>query len=463
MNPPAPTYSDDAEASVLGGVLLRPEILGSLALDVEDFFSPKHQAVYQAMRNLEAGSKPIDALTTVAELERLDRAVAVGGLGFVSELMLRVPTADNARHYAETIVRYAQRRRAVLVLSDALQRIRHVADEDADDVLAETVGELQRIESRKPDPTITVGDSMKREMRQMGADIAEREKGNHVGGVPTGIGMLDEFTGGLPVGKLTLILGETGHGKTTLAMMLLRAAVALADDEPICFSYEDDHASFAQRAIAQESRVPTRNIARRSFYGTDIRDLGSIGTATFHRRRERVAMCQGMPVEDLCRTVRRLRARGPTRGGKTCGSLVVVDYLQRIPRNFRLQQPEAIGQNAAALEELAAREQIAVVAMSQVNDDPMKREKDHRPQPRDCAGSRDPAKTAKLILGLYRPSIYDEKADEREGQIGVLKNNQGRAPGWQKHVPVRLDLEIHTIRDVGYEQPANEQRRYGGA
>jgi len=447
MNP-APIFSDDAEASVLGGVFLRPDILPSLSLTVDDFFSPRHQAVYQAMRNLEAQARPIDPMTVVAELERVGRAEVVGGLGFVSELALRVPTAENARHYAETVVRYAQRRLTLRALSDALHRIKHVADEDADDVLLETVGELQRIESRKPDPTVPLGDSMRRELRQAGDDWAAREAGQHVGGMPTGIDMLDGLTGGLPPGKLTIVLGETGHGKTTLAMTFLRAAIDIADDEPILFSYEDDHASFAQRGLAQESGVPTQNIARRMFFGDDIRKLSTLNAETFRRRRERVAMCHGMPVDELCRTVRRLRARGPQRGGKTCGRLVVVDYLQRIPRDRRLQQPEAIGLNAYALEALAAQEGISVVVMSQVNDEVEKREKDHRPRYRDCAGSRDPVKAAKLVLGIYRPEVYDENADPREGQIGVLKNNQGKSPGWKRHVAVRLDLETHTIRDA---------------
>lgn len=450
MKPLAPTHSPDAEASVLGGVLLRPEILPSVALLVEDFFDPRHQAVWQAMRNLEAQCKPIDPVTIAAELDRAGRGEAVGGLGFVTELAMRVPSPENVLHYAAIIVGHAQRRRAILALTDAAQRLRTVAEEDADDALSEAIGELQRIESRKPDPTIVLGDSMKDEMRQMGIDHAARESGAHVGGIPTGLDVLDRYTGGIPVGKLTLILGETGHGKTTLAMMLLKAAVDLADDEPQCFSYEDDHASFAQRGIAQESGVPTRNIARRSFYGDDIRSLSRINADTFRRRREGIQRCDaGFSVDELCRTVRRLRSRGPTRGGKTRCSLVVVDYLQRIPRPFErgIGSPEAIGRVAASLEDLAAREGIAVVAMSQVNDE-VERRDDHRPRGRDCAGSRDPYKLCKLCLAIYRPALYDERAAENEGWIGVLKNNQGKAPGWAEHVPVRLNLETHTIREA---------------
>jgi replicative DNA helicase len=150
----------------------------------------------------------------------------------------------------------------------------------------------------------------------------------------------------------------------------------------------------------------------------------------------------------LTRTVRRLRARGPEAGAKSVARLVVVDYLQAIPKPQRrgIGTPEAIGENAAALEDLAAREQIAVVLMSQVNDEPMRREKDHRPQLRDVAGSRDPAKGCKLALGLYRPHKYDASADPKAGEILVLKNAQGEAG---VTVDILLDLATHTIRDAG--------------
>ena len=105
-----------------------------------------------------------------------------------------------------------------------------------------------------------------------------------------------------------------------------------------------------------------------------------------------------------------------------------------------------------------AREQIAVVVFSQVNDEPMRREKDHRPQLRDCAGSRDPAKGCKLALGLYRPAMYDGSADVTDGELLILKNNQGETG---VRVPIRLDLATHTIRDVP-ESAEREQRRMGG-
>lgn len=440
-----PIHAPESEAAVLGGIFLRNDVLASLPLEVEDFYDPRHQAVFQAMRGLEATMRPIDPVTVDAELMRLGRSEAIGGLGFLSELTLRVPVADNVRHYAAEVVRLANRRAAIRALTDRAHALQTLDDEtDGDDAIVNAIADLQRIDLRTPDPTVPLGESVKREMARIGRDVEERQMGRHVGGMPTGLAELDEKVGGLPIGVTTLVLGETGHGKSTLAMKFLRAAVEMAKDEPLCFSYEDGHTSFAQRRLAQASRVPTRNIARRAFYGDNLRDIAS-GAPMAMASRERIAAFRGQGVDELCRTVKRLRARGPKLGGASVGRLVVVDYLQAIPRPFRkgLGTPDAIGEQARALEDLAAQEQIAVCVMSQVNDEPSRRD-DHRPQGRDVAGGRDPFKGCKLCLGIYRPAEYDEQANPNAGELLVLKNNQGPLG----MVPIRLDLETHSIRGM---------------
>ena len=125
-------HNVSAEASVLGGVLLRREALAHpmvAALEVDDFYDPKHQAVWMAARNLEATSQPIDPITVEAELARLGKSQAVGGLAFLGELMLAPPSVDRAGDYARIVARLAVRRRVIVALGDAQDRL-YAADED---------------------------------------------------------------------------------------------------------------------------------------------------------------------------------------------------------------------------------------------------------------------------------------------------------------------------------------------
>lgn len=114
-----------AEASVLGGVLVRPEILGQLAeLEVEDFFSPKHQAVFAAMREIERRAQPIDVVTVEVELERQERIEAVGGVAFLGQLAATVPVPE-----VEHVVQYAHEVRAARFVRDVRILLSEVTDE----------------------------------------------------------------------------------------------------------------------------------------------------------------------------------------------------------------------------------------------------------------------------------------------------------------------------------------------
>jgi replicative DNA helicase len=265
--------------------------------------------------------------------------------------------------------------------------------------------------------------------------------------MPTGIRRLDANTGGLPLGSVTLVLGETGAGKSTLAMSFARAAYNLASDIPLLFSYEDGQTSFARRALAQETGVPTWRIGARKFEPGQADRVTIEGMRRLGLRRERIAKFSGETVDQLCQTVRRLRAKGPSYGAKSIGRLVIVDYLQRIPKpreRWINSVPEAIQEISNRLEDLAATENIAVVLFAQVTDE-VKKRGGVITDVRDCADGRAGGKGCKLALAIYRPAMYDKNARATDGQLLVIKNNQGESG---VAVNVHLDLVAHSIRDA---------------
>ena len=109
----------DAERSILGAILLRNEKLNELeSLSEEDFYDPRNQAVFAAMRALEGLSKPIDPITLEEQLKKASKLDAIGGMAYLSELALVVPTADNVPHYAEIVQNKHTARRLMLAASE---------------------------------------------------------------------------------------------------------------------------------------------------------------------------------------------------------------------------------------------------------------------------------------------------------------------------------------------------------
>ena len=64
-----PPHNDEAEASVLGAILLTEQALDGVLLEVglraHDFYRPRHQVIFQAMIRLKEKATPeaVDALT----------------------------------------------------------------------------------------------------------------------------------------------------------------------------------------------------------------------------------------------------------------------------------------------------------------------------------------------------------------------------------------------------------------
>src|ERR1043165_112671 len=113
----------DAEASILGGVILRNEVLIHLeSLEVDDFYDMRHKVVWQAIRNLEAGAKPIDVVTLEVEVEKQGKLDAIGGIAFIGDLALRVPTADNVLAYAEIVTDKHQARKLMLAAGEISEK-----------------------------------------------------------------------------------------------------------------------------------------------------------------------------------------------------------------------------------------------------------------------------------------------------------------------------------------------------
>lgn len=141
----SPYHNEDAERSLLGGVLLRNETLDLVAhVSPDDFYDPKHREIFAAMLSLHADESPIDAVTLGDRLG--DKLQAVGGYLFLSELAQLVPTADNIEHYAEIVTTDALTRRVRIELSGLASNL-HL---DGRELLAAAERSIAAIKARAP-------------------------------------------------------------------------------------------------------------------------------------------------------------------------------------------------------------------------------------------------------------------------------------------------------------------------
>ena len=99
-----PPHSDEAESSVLGGLLLDPEAIHRIAnLTADDFYRNDHRIVFRAIHALATEGHALDVVTVFAHLEARGEDAQAGGLPYLNALAQYVPSAGNIRRYAEIV------------------------------------------------------------------------------------------------------------------------------------------------------------------------------------------------------------------------------------------------------------------------------------------------------------------------------------------------------------------------
>lgn len=137
-------HDREIEASILGGVLLNNGLLPELAeLEIDDFYIPQHRVVWEAMRNLQAASRPIDIVTVEHEIAKRGKLEAVGGIAFLGDLVLKVPTVDNVLAYRDIVLTLSKNRQAIIEIGSALERA-YTWPHDPGELIHEVVGQLAR-------------------------------------------------------------------------------------------------------------------------------------------------------------------------------------------------------------------------------------------------------------------------------------------------------------------------------
>ena len=111
----------EAEAYVLGGLLIDPEAVGAVRSIVEPamFSHPATRIVYRAILSVVDVGTDLDVLTLQEALKRTGEYEEAGGALYLSELLDAVPTAAHIESHARIVRERWARRRLVEIGSDS--------------------------------------------------------------------------------------------------------------------------------------------------------------------------------------------------------------------------------------------------------------------------------------------------------------------------------------------------------
>jgi replicative DNA helicase len=409
-------YSEESERAVLGGILLDPSVLPTVAgrLKAEDFYVERHQLLYQVMLELQEQQTEIDLRTVQARLEQQGKFDSAGGISYLATLDLDLPDIGRIDAYSEIVKERSVRRR---LIQASTQIIRDCLDGGLP--AQEALGRAEQTILGLGEEAISRGFAAIGEVFHTTLEELEERPGSMLTGVPSGFMDLDRITHGLNRGNLIIIAGRPGMGKTSFALNVAQH-VAIRERKAVgVYSLEMSQQELALRVLCSEadisfSRLRAGHLSQKEWTRI-VSTVKSIGDAPLF-----IDDSPNPTLLEVASKARRLKAEKGL-------SLVILDYLQLMQAGGKYENRNLeIAAISRGMKQLAKELELPVIALSQLSRQPERRGSDHRPQLSDLRESGSIEQDADMVAFVYRDEIYNP-TDENKGlaELIIAKHRNG--------------------------------------
>jgi replicative DNA helicase len=417
----------DAEASVLGGILLNPREALTRVLDIltaEDFYAPAHQEVFAAILRLEEEGRPIDIITLEEELRSRDKLARAGGVSGLADLASRVPTVENIGYHAH-IVRDKATLRSLIRTTSEVAAEAYSEQADAQEFLDKAEQQIFELSQRA---TTSSFQPVKQILTDAFKAIAKRyERKQAITGVPTGFSDFDAMTAGLQQSDLIIVGARPSVGKTAFCLNIAQNTAMTYTIPVLVFSLEMSKQSLIERILSSEARIDSSKL-RSGFFDqnewmTLTRAAGRIAEAPIY-----IDDTAAPTVLEVRAKARRFRADKSIFSDPDQMGLVIIDYLQLMrPHHRASSREQEVAEVSRGLKALSKELKLPVIALSQLRR-AVEDRKEQRPQLSDLRESGAIEQDADVITFIHRTDHHREQgtaelilAKHRNGPIGVVE------------------------------------------
>ena len=398
-----------AEQATLGACLIDPERLMEIIdiVDEASFCKNGHQYIYRALLNLFEADEPIEYTTigpAIAALTNIDN-IGFGKLRGM-EYVMSLQTAPgiyaySIKHYATIVADMAHRRELVLGCQRAVKGAL-----DLGAPLAHTI-------ETGAQTLLNISSNGHGDIRPMGADFDKYahhlvelmdDPNKRSPGIRTGYTDIDTQTSGLERGKLWIVAGRPGMGKTAWLIGLTWNLSVERDRHVAVFSLEMSREELYKRLIAYKARVNLQDMSKGLLDDEDNQRVNH-AIALLGPAKERIWIDD---TGDL--TPVQIRARATKASIRMGLDYLWLDYLQLV------NVPGATGESqnyiqatvaAREMKNLAKHLDIPVIAASQLSRR-VEFQEHKRPDLSHLRDSGAIEEAADLVGLLFRPGYYPE-------------------------------------------------------
>jgi len=390
-----PPHALEAEASLLGSILIDPTVLNDVHLIIQgsdDFFKKANGLIFELMVELYNQCSTVDLVQLQQLITDRDLLDSVGGVDYLLDVAHAVPSAASASHYARLIKDKSVVRQLIAAAGEILHDA-YNKPEDPQEILNDAERRIFRIAQQSEQRHAeTLDELLNDAIRQL-----EENEGRLITGLATGYTELDEITSGFQNGEMIVIAARPSMGKTALALNIAETMV-MRDIPVAMFSLEMSRQQLTQRLLSSRASVSSHKIRRNMLSDNDmdaiIKAADDLMNKPFY-----IDDTPGLSIVQLRAKARRLKQKHDIRA-------IFIDYLQLMTSGRRAEsRQQEVSDMSRNVKALARELNIPVICLSQLNRAAEQRE-GHRPRMSDLRESGSIEQDADVVAMLHRESYY---------------------------------------------------------
>lgn len=382
----------EAEESLLGSVLLDPEIMVTVLEEVhpDHFYDPAHGLIFEAMRVLFDTRQAIDAVTLTNQLKKMKKISEAGGSSKIASLSNIVSTAAHHKSYA-SIIRELWIKRQMISLSTKLHELALDPGEEINDIIDEAEQHVFALSQRHNQQSFslikeTLAESFER------LDELQRNSGE-LRGLPTGFMDLDSTLAGFQRSNLIILAARPGMGKTAFGLNIAQYMATVAKKKVGIFSLEMSKEELVDRLLVSQAdidawRLKTGRLDQQDFMKLS-EAMGVLAEAQIF-----IDDTPGLSIFEIRTKARRLMAEHNI-------DMLMVDYLQLAHGRTSDNRVQEVAEISQGMKNIARELKIPVLALSQLSR-AIESRGEKTPQLSDLRESGSIEQDADVVMFLYR-------------------------------------------------------------
>ncbi len=413
-----PPHNLEAEAAVLGSILINPESMNKIVeiLEPDFFYSPQNKLIYEAVFTLYNQNKPTDVLSLAEYFRSRNKLDDVGGIEYLGELGLDNVLSSNVEYYAQIIKENALKRKLVNAGSIIIEEVfKNPEAEVALEIAERTIFDIAQQKSSQDVQLIT--NLLMETVEQL--EFRFNNKGSYTG-VPSGYYDLDAMLAGFQKSDLIILAARPSMGKTAFALNIAQN-IGIEQHVPVLiFSLEMSASQLTQRILCSEAEIDAQRARTGELNEQEWEKIADVMNK-LHEAPILIDDSSGVTLSDIRAKARRIKTKYPDLG------LIIIDYLQLIEDKTIMDRNQAISGISRGLKSLARELNVPIISLSQLSRKVEDRT-DKRPMLSDLRESGAIEQDADVVMFVHREEYYDKENPELKNKASIIIAKQRNGP-----------------------------------